>query len=130
MDISDINPNDTIEFETVLGERRVNYKYTGSVPWDIARTLGLDVVSKHRQYAIEMPEGSPGDYRDYQYAIFKSPIGEIDLYGVPWIKADTVILKDTVSYNMSIPSANEVQLAALRSMASAIGLKGFKIEPI
>lgn len=130
MEIYDLNINDTVTFETELGERRENRKYIGSVTWDIAITLGLDVVSRHTQYAIEIGETGPSDYKDYQFAIFRTPEGDREIYGHPWIKANSIVQKSTVSYQMTIPSATEQQLSSLRSMAVAIGLIGFKIEPL
>lgn len=130
MNIAELEIADVINFETVLGERRNNFKYKGSVPWDIAKTLGLDVVSKHIQYGIEMEEGGPADFKDYSYAIFQKPDGVQEIYGHPWIKESTIVLKETVSYQMNIPSATEQQLNSLRSFATAIGLMGFKIDPL
>lgn len=130
MNITDLNIHDTVNFETQIGERRNNRKYIGSVTWDIAKTLGLDVVSKHIQYSIELPDGGPSTFKDYEYAIFRTPEGDREIYGHPWIKENTMVLKDTVSYNMTIPQATEQQLNSLRSMASAIGIIGFTIEPI
>lgn len=130
MELSDLEISDVINFETVIGERRTNFKYKGSVPWDIAKSLGLDVVSKHIQYAIEMPPGSPTDFKNYPYAIFQRPDGTQELYGHPWIKQRTIELKDTVSYQMHIPSATDQQLDSLRSFCTAIGLMGFKIDPL
>lgn len=130
MIISDLNISDVINFETVLGESRTNYKYKGSIPWDIAKTLGLDVVSKHIQYSIELPTGSPSDFKDYSYAIFQKSDGTQEIYGHPWIKEETILLKETVAYQMNIPSATEQQLNSLRSFATAIGLIGFTIDPL
>lgn len=128
--ISDLDIGHTVNLETVIGERRTNYKYKGSVPWDIARTLGLDIVSKHIQYSIEMPQGGPADYKDYPYAIFQRPDGTQEILGHPWVKEGSVELKDTVSYQMSIPVASEAQLTSLRSFATSIGLVGFTISPL
>lgn len=130
MNISELEIGNVINFETVIGERRNNYKYKGSVPWDIAKTLGLDVVSKHIQYSIEMDEGSPADFKDYSYAIFQKPDGVQEIYGHPWIKGSTIVLKENVSYQMNIPIATEQQINSLRSFATAIGLIGFKIETL
>lgn len=130
MNIEDLNFGDTVNFETQLNERRNNMVYLGSVTWDIAATLGLDVTVKHRQYSIEMPTGGPADFKDYQYAIFRDPNGVRDIYGHPWIKDNAVELKTTVTYQMHIPTATEAQLNSLRSFATAIGLEGFKIAPV
>lgn len=130
VNITDVKNGDTINFETQLNERRLNMVYLGSVSWDIAATLGLDVQAKHRQYAIEAPPGGPADFKEYQYAIFRKPDGVRDIYGHTWIKEGTVELKETVTYQMHIPSATEAQLNSLRSFATAIGLEGFKIEPL
>lgn len=129
MNISDLKRNDTVNFETVLGERRVNYRYVGSVDWTVAQSLGLDVIAKHRQYSIETPEGSPLDYRNYSYAIFRDTEGVNDIYGHPWLVESSIQLRDQVSYVMRIPNASEQQLSSLRSMATAIGIMGFTIEP-
>lgn len=126
--ITELDIDDLVEFETVLSERRNNYRYKGSVPWDIAKTLGLDVLSKHIQYSVEMGEGSPIDFKGYPYAIFKTPEGVTEIYGHPWIKSTSIELKDNVSYQMHIPAASEAQLNSLRSFATAIGIMGFKIE--
>lgn len=130
MNISDLNNGDTVNFETQLNERRTNMVYQGSVTWDIAMSLGLDVPAKHRQYAIELPPGGLSDYKDYPYAIFRKADGVREIYGHVWVKESTVVLKDTVTYQMHIPSATEAQLTNLRSFATAIGMEGFTIKPV
>lgn len=131
MKISELKNGDMVSFETNLNERRQNMTYLGSVSWDIAVTLGVDVQARHRLYSIEMPEGGrPASYKDYSYAIFGSVDGPREIYGHPWIKEDTLELKDTVVYQMIIPTATEDQLNSLRSFATAIGITNFTLNPL
>ena len=130
MNIEDINLNNVISFETVLGERFVNYKFQGSIPWDVAVKLGLDVEAKHRQYSLAMPPGSPKDYKAYSYLLLKSPTGVNTMVGSPWIKDNSIELKTSTARQMIIPNASEAQLSALRSFATSIGLVGFDITDL
>ena len=128
MNIEDINVGDTVSFETLLGERFVDFKFQGTIPWDIASKLGLDVEAKHRQYALAMLPGAPTDFRTYSYLLFKSPTGTTLIMGAPWLKENTIDLKDATARQMMIPRASEAQLSALRSFANSIGLIGFEIK--
>lgn len=130
MNIDEINLNDVISFETALGERYVDYRYQGSVPWDIASKLGLDVEAKHRQYSLSMPPGSPKDFKAYSYLVLKSPTNVTAYIGTPWVKENSIELKTTTSRQMIIPRASEAQVAALRSFATSIGLIGFEISDL
>lgn len=130
MNIDDVNTGDVVSFETVLGERFVDYRYQGSIPWDIATKLGLDVEAKHRQYSLAMSPGSPKDFRAYSYILLKSPTNVTSLVGAPWIKENTVELKTTTARQMVIPRASEAQLSALRSFATSIGIIGFEINDL
>jgi len=90
----------TIQFETqapaILGSIVKNVKALGFLDPGSAKSI-KDIFAKHAEVYPYLPSGVAADSAtSYSYLKVQLPDGSFDVYGLPWIKQDTVnVITDT-----------------------------------
>lgn len=91
-------PGMTYSFTTypvgIIGANYDNVVALGTVNAEVARRTA-DIDALHAQVYPTLPVGTPNDPNAYNYLILKLPSGGTTILGIPWIREDTVVVKDT-----------------------------------
>lgn len=92
--IQDISIGSKISFELYpaaqYGNNYQNVTLTAIFNSDIARMLGLDVITANQQVYQSLPPGTPIDPTQYDYFRVAFDGGETMILGAPWIRAGTL----------------------------------------
>lgn len=127
MKLDDDALNKTLSFETVLGVKYNNLKFTDNLSALTLIALGQDPEALHQQYREKLPPGTPDDYRLYRYAKFEQVSGGPIFLGIPWVKEDSIEENEHPNYGGIFRSITAAQLDSLRTMITASGIEDFEL---
>lgn len=125
------NTGKTLSFETIAGEKYNNLKFVSMPDADMVADTGNDPLAKHTQYWPYMTDGTPNDFRAYQYAKFidseKKPI----YFGVPWIRESSIVENNSPATMFTFPAGTTAdQIDNVRAMCLASGIEGFTVTTL
>jgi hypothetical protein len=92
----------------VIGTTFNNVEVTDILSFSTAMALGVDVAAMHANIFPTLPNGTPADPTKYQYVRVVLPNGNIQILGLPWIKANTIVINSTKNLTLTIVSVNPV----------------------
>lgn len=122
-----VSNGETISFEvypsTLLGNGFNDVVVEGEVSADVARMLGFDYISQHANVYPTLPEGTPANPTQYSYLVFRTVSGQQKIVGVPWIKIDTLVRRETTSVFVEVPGAGATDVSAIVAALSANGYR-------
>lgn len=75
-----------------------------------------------------LPEGSINDYRLYEYALIMKPNGKITAIGIPWIKANTLVVVGSVELQVTIRNKSVEDVDNLRRVLMENNFVDFTIN--
>lgn len=73
----------------------------------------------HANVYPTLPEGTPNDYRAYEYVIIRKQDGSVTALGLPWIKEDTVTVADSVELIVTIRDKSITDIPRLRQILTS-----------
>lgn len=129
--ISSLNVGDVISFETIapsiLNLKFSQVKFDGVVSWAVARSFA-DIASLHRSLYPSMKQSDvKDDYRSYGYLTFQNDSGIVQVLGVPWIRADTLVVSGYEDLNISFPNIGPDRKEYLFQLLRANGFSNFQV---
>lgn len=124
MNIQNIAIGQVISFEMypahIYGNAFRNVTLSALLSPALANTLGLDVVSAHKQVYPSLPDGTvPNDPFQYNYLQVTTEGGESIILGVPWIRSDSIVINDGKLLTLVFQDIDDVRkdriIAAIRA---------------
>lgn len=117
--------------DQVLGVNFNNIMVVGVVNYELAtRYADIDVL--HASVIPYIPEGLPSRPQDYEYLIYKTQAQQgtyvTSIIGIPWIKADTIVLVDGIDFNVMIRGESMDAVERIRLMLAQNGIRNYNIE--
>lgn len=117
--------------DQMLGVNFSSIECVGIVSYDLAiRYADIDVL--HAAVIPYIPEGLPSRPQDYEYLIYKTPAQQgttaTSILGIPWIKADTIVLVQGIDFNVMIRGESMDAVTRMRLMLAQNGFTNFEIE--
>lgn len=79
-------------------------------------SLYISPAQKHATVFPTLPVGTPNDYRLYEYAIVRKPDGKVTAIGVPWVKAETLTIAQTVELLITVRNKSIDDIPRLRQI--------------
>lgn len=99
----------------ILTDDFTDVKLIGLVNHEAA-SVYMSPAQKHATVYPTLPIGTPNDYRLYEYAIIRKQDGKMTAVGVPWIKADTVTVSQTVELLITVRNKSIDDIPRLRQI--------------
>lgn len=121
----------TINFSTnaapILGVEVRNAKLLGILDPGSAKAVD-DIRAKHIQVYPYLPEGTPDSAYDYPYLKFAMADGSFRVYGLPWIKEDSIEIVATTNVVVTLKGRGQVDFDLIRQALLANGFDDFTLE--
>ena len=118
----EIHPNAIMP--TIITNARVTSVMSGL----IAEKLGYQVATKHAQLYPSLPQDSSDrDYRSQLYILCEFDNGQSEVYGLDWIRLETVKQLSTANYVIELSDVSPEAASALRDVLNA---NGYQIRSI
>ncbi len=131
MKLSSDNVGKTLSFETVAGEKFNNLKFVSMPDADMVADTGNDPLAKHTQYWPFINDGTPNDFRAYQYAKFIDADKKSIYFGVPWIRESSIVENNSPVTIFTFPAGTTAaQIDSVRSMCLAAVIEGFTVKTL
>lgn len=134
MAIKDLVLGDIISFETIapgiIPTKYNNVVFQGMVSANMARGV-KDIVSLHKQIypVLATTTNLTDDYRAYGY-IGVLVNDKIDVVGIPWIRADSLVLAQAQDKRYTFPSLTPDAEAYLNAVLKGAGITNYRVETV
>lgn len=107
--------------------------FNNAVPTDIlsarsAVKYGIDPEAEHAKVYPTLPTGAAeDDARSYKWLLLQLEDGSERVIGLPWIKADTIVVVETVNATVTLPGIGSGDIDKIRLALSGAGFNDFTI---
>lgn len=124
--------NSTITFQ-VYPSALYGDVFRNAVPTDVvsargASKFGIDPEAEHAKVYPLLPSGTVEDNaRSYNWLVLTLEDGTERVIGLPWIKADTIVVVNTVNATVLIPGIGTGDIEKIRLAISGAGFNNFTI---
>lgn len=87
-----------------------------------------DVQALHVNVYPYLDPTTPNDATAYSYLLFKTPNGITSALGLPWIREETIVLKEARTIRVTIGDASTPDVQRVRDALVQNGFNNLKIE--
>lgn len=106
-----------------------NAKLAAILDYDTAM-LAENVNQKFRQIYPLLPAGTPDRPESATYYLFVTESGEKVVYADLWIDSASVILVNSINFQVTFVNANTTDMTRVRDMLNAMGYTNYEIKQI
>lgn len=111
----------------IITDDFTNVKVVGTTTYEGAAAY-ISPPRLHAMVFATLPEGSINDYRLYEYALIMKPNGKITAIGIPWIKANTLVVVGSVELQVTIRNKSVEDVDNLRRVLMENNFVDFTIN--
>lgn len=123
--------NKRISFNTkapsILGSSIKNAKLLSILHYSTALKY-RDIAQAHANIFPYLPQGTPNDFRSYNYIQLELLSGEVVVLGLPWIDLNSVVVNEEITFVVTIPNKSSSDLTRIRNALISNGIDDFKVE--
>lgn len=114
--------------KALLGNDFQNVTILGTINYILANRV-ISCQEKHVQVYPYIPvaNGTPNDYRQYNYIDVRLASGEETVLGIPWIDASTIVLQQAQTINVAIGNVTAADVDKVRNCLVANGYNNVDI---
>lgn len=112
---------------TIITDDFTQVKIVGVVGSEAAQSY----ISPARQHTLVypmLPEGTPNDYRLYDYILVRKQDNTLTAVGIPWVKESTLTVIGSTEYVVTIRDKTNDDLALLRRVLMENNFTNFSID--
>lgn len=125
MSTLNLQTGDICSFElypaAMIGTNFVDVIYQDRISYNSVHLFGVDPNAEHVRVYPTLPPGSPNDPAAYNWLSFKTQNGDLVVVGELWIKPETLVVNQQLTYYVTIYNANENTPTEVRQALNALG---------
>ena len=130
--LNKMNIDDVVTFDVypsdLLGTKYHHCKVKAILDYDSVRQAGVDPDALHVKVFASLPVGTPNDPQAYQWLKIQLVSGEYDYIGIPWVKADTIVVNTTTTVTVTYRNVSPNDVQKIRVMSANNGYTDFDIK--
>lgn len=127
-----MNIGDIVTFDVypsdLLGTKFRQCRVLAILDYDSTRLMGIDPDAQHVKVYDSLPAGTPNDPSAYQWLKVRLFGGDVTAIGIPWIKADTIVVTTTTTITVTYNNASPDDAVKIRTMNANNGFTDFSID--
>jgi hypothetical protein len=125
-----LNIRSTYNFE-VYGTQILGNNYSGVTILAImdadSAAKEIDAVSKHAAMFPYLPNGTPNNWRSYDYVKIKTVTNQVTVIGMPWIKENTITLVEARTATIKVGNVTGSDANRIRNALITNGFNDIEI---
>ena len=102
-------------------------KIVGVVNFEAANTY-ISTARLHTSVYPTLPDGTPDDYRLYEYVLVRKQDGKLTAIGVPWIRESSIEVTGTIEIIVTIRDKGIDDIPRLRQILTQNGIGNITIS--
>lgn len=110
----------------LLGAEVTRATLKGIVDYSVAVTL-INVDLQHRKIYPSLPPGTVNDPKKYNYLLFKTESGEMNVFAYEWIDDTSIQVVDSTTLTVVLPGVSTSDANKVRDALLLIGFTNFSI---
>jgi len=110
----------------MIGSDFTNIVALGVVDYEVARKYD-DIYALHAQVYNTLPSGTVNNAEGYDYLLLRTQDGSTTVLGLPWIREDTIELKDARTANVTIFGVSGSDVEKIRNALVQNGYNNVEI---
>ena len=110
----------------LLGAQVTRATLKGIVDYSVAVTF-INVDLQHRKIYPALPPGTVNDPKKYNYLLFKTESGEMNVFAYEWIDDTSIDVVDSTTLTITLPGVSTSDANKVRDALTLIGFTNFTI---
>lgn len=111
----------------IIGTNFKNVKVEGVINQSMAEALGFDTKALHAAVYPSLPSSTVNDPSKYNYLKIKTPSGQTQILGLPWINMNTV---QQINLGKFIIEIDNESSSSQQKILTTLAANGYKVTSI